>query len=112
MSYYPMPTIYSVGSRLLQKTGQVVFDSSIRRDVYNSVPGRDEPGVLVYGPYASYFSGKYRCYFRIKCTGNSAQPAGRAEVVRFLGDTQEVLTAVELTGENLGGIYQDYYLDF
>jgi len=108
-----MPTIYRAGSRLRQQTGKIIFDSSIGRKVYNAVPGRDKPGVLVYGPYDSFFSGKYSCYFRIKCSGSGkGKTVARVEAVRSHRGKQEILAMAEVTEVTQNGGYQDYYLNF
>lgn len=112
-TYYTMPVIYRPGSRLRQQTGTITFDSSIGRKVYNAVPGRDKPGALVFGPYESFFSGKYSCYFRIKCSGNSKGKIGaRIEVVRSPGGEQEILALAEPADVHPNQGYRDYYLDF
>lgn len=111
--FYVMPTIYRAGGLLRQLTGQVSYDESIGRKVYNALPGRDAAGFLTYGPYRSFFRGKYRCYFSVKCNdAGTEKVAGKVDVVRLVDQKPDILTSVELVAGKNDGIYQNYYLDF
>lgn len=111
--FYAMPFIYGPGSAMRQQTGAIRMDESVGREVFNASPGADKPGFMVYGPYAFYFAGQYRCYFRLRYEGESGgeQPAARIEAVRFTRDQQDILAAAEVPAI-APGAYQDYYLDF
>lgn len=116
-TYYSMPVIYRTGGRLLQQTGKITVDSVTGREVYHAVSGQDAAGFLVYGPYAGYFPGKYRCYFRIKYGGNgngngNELKGARIEVVRFANDKPDVLVTTELSEGSPDPTYHDYYLEF
>ena len=55
---------------LSHRAGTAVPDNaSISGEVWRSIPGKDAPGYVVYGPYQPLSAGRYLAVFRLKRTG-------------------------------------------
>jgi hypothetical protein len=109
--FYTMPTIYRPGGYLRQQTGRIDEDPVTGKKVYHGLPERDRPGFLTYGPYRSFFSGKYSCYFRLKCSPG-ADSAGKIDIVRLQQDKPDLLTFADLKHETCDGTYRNVELEF
>lgn len=112
-AWYDMPVIYDVNSRLSQKTGEVVEDKRTGRKVFQAIEGKNKLGFMVYGPYAVYSPGKYRCYFTVDTDANTDEKIARIEVSSATGSKEQlVLAQTELRRDKENKLYRKVYLDF
>ena len=94
VQFYPVHNVYEAEA-LYQLAGRVQADPTASGGAAIVATENDDPGALVYGPYAAYEPGSYLATYRLRVAGD-AQPGHVVTLRVWNVDTQTVVAQVVL----------------